>query len=674
MIIEPQEINSFKIDKPEHWAHTLTDQEVIARLKETDFSREQTDEGRDYCFFLDKIRYVSDEQNNEYVFVAYTLNDPVNLESASAKDIVIEENEEYIIHRISVLRDGVLIDKIPDTKIRVLDSEDQSHGGVINSTKKINISIKDLRLYDIILLEDSRIKSFTDRDFLRKKFKKYVWISPENYWAYGNFNFTFKNNCETKIAYKSLFFRDENNVVLQPEINYLEKGEQFVLNKKDYINFTDSDREISPYIDFATDASWRQLTNYFYPFYEEAYNAQKLEDFAPKLVEKLNAISDKDLQLQFAIEYVQNNVNYIFNNDEMSGHKPQEPALTYKNKQGDCKAKSVLLKVVLDYINVEASVVLVNFNSGVHLKYYLPSILSFNHVIVKIEYKGNSYFVDATCRDEYGLLENRTFYCFRYYLEIKPNQPLQEKPAHKSPYFSIDEKIDFRVNKNTGQLSISTKYKGNRANSMRRYYKSTSKREIIDSWNKLMYFTLNYCNDRNGVDPRNIFKDATIEILFDDKLLNEITFFYKTTIENPYFTDSNGDRFLMYFDNCVNKTSVKEYIHNDILFFNNFESEKYEINLMTDQKIDTQEKFTKQECAIKNPYFDYTCTKKIHKNGGTALLTFEPLINLDVKAADFEEFRLAHQKVSASHNGLGIDIIEEGVLNQLKFGFKKMFS
>ncbi len=109
-------------------------------------------------------------------------------------DVVVEENETYIIHRISVLREGVLIDKIQDTKIKVLDSENQSDGGVLSSNKKINITIKDLRLYDVLIMEDSRVKIFTDRDFLRKEFLKFVWVSPSTYWAYGNYKFTFIND------------------------------------------------------------------------------------------------------------------------------------------------------------------------------------------------------------------------------------------------------------------------------------------------------------------------------------------------------------------------------------------------------------------------------------------------------------------------------------------------
>lgn len=663
---------NYKIQKPAEWASNTNDSQLIEYIKESDFASKQIDEGRDYCYFLDKIYYTSDEENSEYACVAYTLNEPANLENASVMDVVVEENETYIIHRISVLREGVLIDKIPDTKIKVLDSENQSDGGVLSSNKKINITIKDLRLYDVLIMEDSRVKIFTERDFLRKEFSKFVWVSPSTYWAYGSYNYTFINDRKKRIAYKKTFFRDEDGNVLAPEINYLEKGQRFTIEKENYINFVDTNREIAPFIDFATDSNWVDLSNYISPLYEEVYNKAALQEFAPNLVEKLEAITNKDEQLQFAIDYVQNHVYYVFNADEMNGHKPQEPSVTYQNKQGDCKAKCVLLKVILDYIKVDSSVVLVNFNTDHYLKYYLPSLLTFNHVIVKIDYKGETYFIDATNRDEFGLIENRGFIYFMHYLEVKPNQDLQIKKSHRFTYYGINEKADFNIEKNIGKLVLTTTYKGNRANYMRKYFKNTNKREIIDSWNNFFFYTLNYNNDRNGTDVRNIFKDTSIETLSDDKQLNEYTIQYKATIEDPYFTDAQKNRFVMYFDRNVIKNNARDFLHTDITFWHNFDNEKYEINLYTDQRIDVEEKFTVQESTIKNPYFDYTSRKKIAKNGASIYIDFKPLVNLEIPPADFEEFRNAHHEVADSNFGLGIDIIEQGFMNLMKFNFKKL--
>lgn len=667
------QIENYKIQKPESWAGSLDDQELIEKIKESDFSNMQINEGRDYCYFLDKIYYTSNAQSNEYVCMAYTLNEPSNLERASVMDVVVEENEVYNIHRISVMREGVLIDKIPDMKIKVLDSENQSSGGILSSNKKINITIKDLRLYDILILEDSRVKAFTDRDFLRKEFSKYVWVSPDNYWAYGSYQFTFVNDREEPVAYKKVFFRDEQGNVLEPEVHHLKKGERFVIKEDNYINPVDASREIFPFIDFATESNWKDLSNYIAPIYDEIYHKSSLKDFAPKLIEKLDAITSQDEKLQFAIEYVQNNIYYIFNADEMNGHKPQEPSVTYENKQGDCKAKCVLLKTILDYIGIDSSVVLVNYHTDYYIKYYLPSLLSFNHVVVRINYKDEEYFIDATIRDEFGLIENRGFIYFMHYLEVKPNQELQQRKPYQYPYYCIDEKVEFNAQNTSGKLKLTTTYKGNRANAMRRYFKNTNKREVVDSWNNFLFYSLNYSNDRNGTDVRNIFKDASIEVVSDDKKLNEFKIEYHATVDNPYYVDPQNNRFLMYFDRNVIKASARDFLHKDLPFWHNFDTEKYEINLYTDQKIDTEEKYTIKESTINNPYFDYTSRKKITKNGATVFIDYKPLVNLEIPQDEFETFRTAHHTVADSNFGLGVDIIEPGLMNRLKFSFKKRF-
>jgi hypothetical protein len=667
------EIENYRIKKSEEWAGNIEDQELINRIQDSEFARKQNNEGKDFCYFLDKKYHTSNTENSEYVCMAYTLNEPANLERASVSDIVVEENEVYNIHRISVLRDGILIDKIPDTKIKVLDSENNSSGGILSSNKKINITIKDLRLYDILILEDSRVKPFTERDFLRKEFSKYVWVSPDNYWAYGSYKFTFINDRNERIAYKKTFFRDESGNVLEPEVHYLEKGEKFVFEEINYINPVDASREIFPFIDFATDNNWKELSNYIAPIYQEIFNNASLKDFAPALIEKLDALPDLDEKIQFAIEYVQNNIYYIFNADEMNGHKPQEPAVTYENKQGDCKAKSVLLKVILDYIGVEASIVLVNFHTDFYIRYYLPSLLTFNHAIVKISLKGEDFFVDATIRDEFGSLENRGFIYFMHYLEVKPHQELKERKPYRYPYFCVDEKVDFKVQNTIGKLTLTTSYKGNRANAMRRYFKNTNRREVIDSWNNFLFYSLNYSGDRNGTDVRNIFKDASIDVVSDDKKLNEFKIQYQAIIENPYYVDPKNNRFLMYFDRNLVKASARDYMHKDLPFWHNFDSEKYEINLYTDQKIDTDEKYTVQESTINNPYFDFKSRKKISKNGATVYIEYNPLVNLEIPKDEFETFRTDHHTVADSNFGLGIDIIEPGLINMLKFNFKKRF-
>ncbi len=663
----------YRIQQPEAWAESLSDEQMVSLIKETEFSRKQQDEGKDFCYFLYKKLHTANSGESEYSCMAYTLNEPSNLEAASVSDIVLQEHTTYLIHRISVFREGKLIDKIPNVNIKVLDDEDGSGGGVLNSTQKINITIKDLRLYDVLILEDTRETIYTEKDFLLKDYMRYLWLSPDTYWAYGVYDFKIINARRDSIIYRKNFFRQENRDLIPAVTETLASSATFVWHEEDYINPTDANREIFPFIDFVTERSWEQLSSHIYPYYESAYNKQKLNDFAPELTKELDAISDKDEQLRYAIEYVQNHVYYLFNAYEMHGHKPQDPALTYANKQGDCKAKTTLLKVVLDYIGVESSVVLVNFKTDFYFKYYLPSLLAFNHVIVKINYKGETYFVDATSRDDFGRIENRDFLSFCHYLEIAPNATLQKCEQHKYPQYAIEEKVDFNTTGNSGVLQLTTKYRYSRANNMRRYFKRTSKREIVDSWNKSLFYSLNYQNDRDENDFRKVFKDAQINIISDDKDKNEFTVEYKATVERPYYTNKAGKQFLMYFDRNLIKGAILDYIVADGTFWFNYDSEKYEVNLYTDQRIDTSEKYTVQEADIHNKFFDYKSKKKIAKNGGTVNIEFNPVSNQEIKPEDYEEFRKAYQKVTDSNYGLGVDIIPNGIGERLKFGLKKIF-
>ena len=655
----------YKIQAAPQWADTLTNEQIIKLCEDSPFATEQIEEGRDFCYLLNKYYYVDDQQNADYALMAYTLTQPENLERASVSDMVLEENECYEIHRIAVIREGEYIDKLSDTNIKVLDNENNSNGGVISKSKKINVSIRDLRLYDILILEDTRTKVFSEKEFVRRDFVKHIYVTPDTYWAYGKYHYKFINNREKKVAYKRFFFRDsEGNAIEQP-VEYLEKGGVFEIEHTNYINPVDPNREIFPFIDFATESTWKDLSNYIYPLYEDVLKQSNLQQFAPDLVEKLDKLPTLDEQIQFAIEYVQNNIYYTYNADEMNGHKPQEPAITFQNKQGDCKAKCVLLKTILDYLEVDSSIILVNYNADFYLKYYLPSLLSFNHVIVKIRHNAEDYFVDATSRNEFGRLEKRTVLSFCHYMEIKENASLQVRKASFFELPCIDEHVKVVVNGDKGKITLNTTYRYNRANNMRNYFKQTNKKELIDGWNRFLFYNLNYINDRSEQDIREIFKDASIKIEKDDKQENELTIAYEATILKPYFT-KEGQEFLMYFDHSVLKKDLLDFRHKDSSYWHNYDSEHYIIELYADKPIDTKEKYTIQELDISNDYFTYTSKKTIDKTSGKVEISYNPLTNIEITLDKIQELKDDYNRIGDSNFGLGIDILPKGLWGKIK--------
>lgn len=665
-MIENHHQEKYTISPPPAWAQSLTDEQILNAVQETDFTKEILDEGKDICFYLNKINRYSDDKNEEYSLLSYSLTQTRNLEVASVEDVYLEEFATMHFHRIAVIREGVMIDKLPDTKIKVFDSEEQSQGGVYSNSKKLNISIKDLRLYDTIIIERTVENAYSDKELIRKDFMKHVFVTPDVYWGYSFYRASVVNNTSKPIAYQAFFFRDEAGNVETPEKQILDAGATFTFSKNNYTNLVDANREIFPFIDFATDTDWKAISNFVYPLYQEVLEQTPHLDFAPELKSKIDELSDVEQKIKWCIDYVQNNIKYIYDAAEMNGHKPQSAAVTYETKQGDCKAKSVFLKLLLDYIKVDSDIILVNYRNDFYLKYYLPSPLSFNHVIVRIKHNEKEYFVDPTLTDECGTLENRGLVQFLHYLVVQPNQDICFRTPYQYSQYAIEEIIHFTVKENKGIIEATSKYRYNRANSIRNYFKNVNKREILDSWMNSLFYCLNYVNDRKIEDIRDIFLNPEIKINQDDKDANMIEIYFKAEVESPSFTDKQGKQFLMYWDYNVLKNGVREFKSKDFTYWHGFDSERYEINLSTDLEIDTKEKYTCQEITIENPYFFHEIKKDIRKNGATAFVEYRPVSNVEIPAEEMQKLKEDYEKVADSNFGLGIDIVHS------KSFFKKL--
>lgn len=651
--------NKFQFSVAPEWVKSPSNKELFEVTQETDFSKQINNENKDFCFYLNKVKNHHDNAFFDYSCVIYSITQSQTLEIASVEDIYLEEFGTVDFHRITVIREGEIIDKIPDTKIKIFDNENQSQGGVYNNTKKINVAISDLRLYDIIIVERTINTHFAEKEYIRNEFLKHIFVTPEIYWGYGEYRFEFQNNTSKNVAYQSFFFRNEQKEIIAAEKQILSSGESYVFFEKNYNNPVDPIREVYPFIDFATDADWQALSNFIHPLYNDILASTDIVKDAPEIIQAIEKIDDFELRIKYAINYVQNNIKYIFDANEMNGHKPQEVALTYKTKQGDCKAKTVFLKALLDYIGVDTTIIALNYQNDFYIKYYLPSLLSFNHVILKINHNRKTYFVDSTFQDEQGILEKRGLIQFYHYLEVKPNSNISIKPAYAFNDYCIEETINYDIKEDKGSLTITSVYRFNRANAMRRYFKSTNKREILESWINSIFYCLNFNNDRDIDDIFTYFINPEVSITSDDITDNKIVIDFKTELHKPYFTDRNGKRFMMFFDFNMLKKGLKDFKNSDMTYWHGFESEKYDIHMSTDLNIDTKEKFTCQEIKIENSFFTHEIRKDVRKTGASAFITYNPVANIEIPAEQLKFVKEEYAKMEDSNFGLGIDILNK---------------
>src|SRR5690606_37166984 len=112
-------------------------------------------------------------------------------------------------------------------------------------------------------------------------------------------------------------------------------------------------------------------------------------------------LRDKGLR---ALRYVQEQIRYTSIAIGRGSHEPTRPELVLERRFGDCKDKSLLLETILNALGIEARPALVHSWRGRTLAAALPTPYAFDHVIVRAEIDGETYWLDGTGPARYSPL------------------------------------------------------------------------------------------------------------------------------------------------------------------------------------------------------------------------------------------------------------------------------
>ncbi|EAD0598900.1 DUF3857 domain-containing protein [Listeria monocytogenes] len=656
--------------KPELSSPETKQENIDAWLKTQDkaFYDSQIAQERDYCFWCNIVETAKPNSRTSYTSMAYTLNEPNMLNSAGKTSFILSEEEVLYIHTLSVVRDGKVIDKLDDINVKVLDYVRDENQASFNDEKKVTVLIRDLHLNDIFVIETSIERKYEESS-IRNQFFRWIYSAPNSYWAYGKYRFELKNETEKKLETNFHYFRDEAGTILEKDKVMVPHNESYTIEKENYIGEDPKELEIVPFIDFVTEQTYPEITTTISDIYQKFYQVN-LADFAADLVTELDALPSLDHKIKHAIDFVQKEVYYLYNEAEMDGHEPQAAEVTYTTKQGDCKAKTVLLKVILDYLGVDSDLILVNYDSDIFLSVYTPSPFNFNHAILKITHEGQVYFVDATMSNDQGILANRQKNSFMYYLEIKAGTELQKQEPFEDEVPTVEENFRCDVKGNVAEVVFERKLRGGMANGSREMFKNESNKEVINRYNYTTYKCMTLYKNFEENEIEQHFSNTSVQIVEDNKDLNELSIVYKATITNPYEVEKKN-RYLHFWNygNFIDDAAEKHF-HKDFPYWIDRNRIKTEIHLTTDKSIDQQEHYTCQECDIKSKYLKHRMTKKIHKNGASCYIDYRPYRNLTIKGKELEEYIKANKQVLDSNWGIGIDIIEDGLFKKLGKLFK----
>ncbi len=639
--------DKYSIGKRPSWVEHISDKELIALSFDDAKDVEIKASGKGLCYINSEIINTSNTTTEKYCLRVWNLSNVQLLQSASVHEILLSNDQHLVIHRVSLIRDGKIIEKTNSLNIRVMDDERDSNFGTISKTKKINWTIDDVHLQDVLILEYTIVQIFGSDAELDKKYFRHIQLMPSTYWFYKKYFFKLINNRGEDVRTIQRYFRDEKGQKIASDSILIRKGDNLIFEKNGFQTLHQNDVFL-PYIEIATNATWHEISNNIYSLYKEGLNDTTLVESPAynTLVFEVNL----DESVRKMIEYVQNQIVYIFDAEVMHGYIPQSANVTLLQKSGDCKAKSLLLVSLLKTLHVEAEMILVNYGVDFFMNENLPSPFIFNHVIVKITYKGKDYFVDPTWSNRYGLLEKRTEPSFSTYLPIVENAELIKTREKVPSNFNIEQDVHITLDNQENLIHIETVFRQASADIIRNQFITDDKAKIINNQNDLLTNRLFSDGSRKAHD---LIKDAEYTIVSDDQNENLLRVQYDAKLIDPYIKVNNGRVFKYY--NFLPSTNLTSFNHKDLPAhsFVAFPL-KYTLHISSRDFVSRKDKVTTRNTEIDNNYFQFSNKKKISFCSVFVESQYKPKIYCNVKPEDFESLKKDYVKINQSNFGIGI--------------------
>lgn len=387
--------------------------------------------------------------------------------------------EKVIVHEIKIFRDGEYVDRLLNARHDVLHRESQLESDLYEGELTLVYFLEDIAAGDILEYSYSLVGTIPyfsthlaidlalqalipiDRFYCR------LLIHPERLIHYKTFNTSLEPQiidlsqslCEWSWAMENLapVFLEDN----QPEWceNYAHV-------------------QLSEY------RSWQEVIEKLHPLFRlpEDLLPNPPANMAALVKTWEDAVSSPEQRALLALRFVQEKVRYLGFEDGLNGFKPSDPRTVFQRRFGDCKDKTVLLCALLRLMNIDSTPVLVDTTSGRTLRDYLPSPFSFDHVILRIDIDGHSYWVDPTMNYQGGAsLKDNFFPEYHCGLPLSAEstdlvilpENFMDKPTEIQTSFVL-------TSEDSAEMKVVWTFYGHKADSVRNYIASIGIKNMSD--------------------------------------------------------------------------------------------------------------------------------------------------------------------------------------------------
>ena len=492
-----------------------------------DLSRQPAAEDISNGFYYE----LQDEQTNllhstEFThFIKHIINSSGVQDESEVSVTFSPQFQRVVFHRISILRDGMVINELQNSRIKVVQEETDAGDFQYNGLQRAYITLTDVRKGDRIEVAYSIIgfnpvfgsKFATQRYFTRSTaicnyFRTIITDAgrPLHILTHNNALAPLEQHSGNALIYRW------NNPPLSPngdddDAPSWYSGLPFVC--------------LTEYKDWHEVVDWGLNTFNNYRFTLPSALLVKISEW------RKAAGGDMDRFANIATRFVQNDIRYLGLEIGENTHRPHAPAEVWSGRFGDCKDKALLLAVILQHEGIQAYATLINTTVGRTLINAAPSPRLFDHCIVAIQRTGGKWiYVDPTISGQRGELSDLYIPDYGYTLILREGcDSLLAVTPSKNYSFVIHEDLNARFF-DTSQFTVVTKYGGGAADNIRSQYEEESRKDIEDGYESYYGGWLTGIQRARPVDYS------------DDSLRNELTIKEYYAIPDLWTTDKKGKR------------------------------------------------------------------------------------------------------------------------------------
>jgi TPR repeat protein/transglutaminase-like putative cysteine protease len=385
--------------------------------------------------------------------------------------------QKLTLHRLAIVRDGRVLDRLHSADIRTLQQEAQLRNGVYEGASTLQLLLDDVRVGDTLWI--TYVTEGTNPVFGKRWSDEFSWdlqVPVELR------RLTVLHPRKQPLHWRQLGdFSRETIVPTVDQVGDLERirFEGRALEAVEFEPSTPPDYLALRMLQMSEYDTWQDVAAWAAALFPPAAPTPALRDVAKRFA----AETDPAARAAAALHWVQDEIRYFSVSIGENSHRPQPPEVVLRRRYGDCKDKAYLLVSLLGQLGIHARPLLVNASLPTVPARVTPAPTWFDHVIVGVDLGGKTVYVDPTRTGQKGPLDTLA--------PVMPGAPALPVDAAATALVTLPERDDGRplfehvdrivIDAFDGDATLESRdiYRGEYADRARQRTPSMSSKELL---------------------------------------------------------------------------------------------------------------------------------------------------------------------------------------------------